>query len=574
MQIARRADLFFLKLASGEVAHPTHHLHSLDSFVPHDPESICSPRSLDIICRRGLAPDDLRFFSLEYYCKTCGGDEERAQMWYDENEKRRQQLLKRMRAERRKLPAVDVVSRSSLHSSASRSSALPIAAEMTPFAESTDLLPTALDYDEHSSSSMPLAATQSSEGAAGAENGAGGVEGGAEMSMDISAQSIFPGVSKLIRVPHWGGVLESTMAALKDTADKERNLNEKLAKAEKRRTDTLLAQLLERKTLMEDCEKDVMKKHHERELKIAEKKKKTMLELHMRSAEHQRRHESMMQQHQREQQEGRKEVQLKLQNANDNLEIIAEKRRVQLAQQSELAHIKSLIANRRIEQRERVKMYHQHNQLQRIWQDDERLDLIASAQEVVQLERKELKIQISRERQIVDDLIDEFNREGTLHKSLQAHALKGPLPKQVRYLLKRGNVAVLKEGDFDADSFANKNKDASALARNTEVAGVVESGKYVYFRFVVHNPRASIKIVLKGKSGDPDLVVGNSTCAIPTKQTYTWKKSGFGDDKITINYFDENFQLGCFYIGVFGAGRLVSEFVLSASWKEASDKPA
>jgi len=41
---------------------------------------------------------------------------------------------------------------------------------------------------------MPLAATQSSEGAAGAENGAGGVEGGAEMSMDISAQSIFPGV--------------------------------------------------------------------------------------------------------------------------------------------------------------------------------------------------------------------------------------------------------------------------------------------------------------------------------------------------------------------------------------------
>ena len=39
---------------------------------------------------------------------------------------------------------------------------------------------------------------------------------------------------------------------------------------------------------------------------------------------------------------------------------------------------------------------------------------------------------MSRERQIVDDLIDEFNREGTLHKSLQAHALKGPLPKQVR----------------------------------------------------------------------------------------------------------------------------------------------
>jgi len=37
---------------------------------------------------------------------------------------------------------------------------------------------------------MPLAATQSSEGAAGAQNGGGGVEGGAET---MSAQSI-PGV--------------------------------------------------------------------------------------------------------------------------------------------------------------------------------------------------------------------------------------------------------------------------------------------------------------------------------------------------------------------------------------------
>ena len=44
----------------------------------------------------------------------------------------------------------------------------------------------------------------------------------------------------------------------------------------------------------------------------------------------------------------------------------------------------------------------------------------------------------------------------------------------MRYLLKRGNVTVLKEGEFDADSFANKNKDASALARNTEVWVICE----------------------------------------------------------------------------------------------------
>ena len=79
---------------------------------------------------------------------------------------------------------------------------------------------------------------------------------------------------------------------------------------------------------------------------------------------------------------------------------------------------------------------------------------------------------------------------------------------------------------------------------------------------------------MQGKSGDPDLMVGNSMCPFPTKDSCIWKKAGFGDDKITIHYFDENFQLGWFYIGVYGAGRLKSEFTLSVSWKDPSDKSA
>ena len=44
----------------------------------------------------------------------------------------------------------------------------------------------------------------------------------------------------------------------------------------------------------------------------------------------------------------------------------------------------------------------------------------------------------------------------------------------------------------------------------------------------------------------------------------------FGDYKLTVNYFDENFRLGWIYIGgVHGAGRLVS---LSAAWKDPNDK--
>ena len=45
-----------------------------------------------------------------------------------------------------------------------------------------------------------------------------------------------------------------------------------------------------------------------------------------------------------------------------------------------------------------------------------------------------------------------------------------------------------------------------------------------------------------------------------------------GDDKITIHYFDEKFQLGWFYVGVYGAGRLKSEFTLSVCWQDPHDK--
>jgi hypothetical protein len=51
---------------------------------------------------------------------------------------------------------------------------------------------------------------------------------------------------------------------------------------------------------------------------------------------------------------------------------------------------------------------------------------------VVQLERKELKIDLARQRRIIGDLVDEFNREGTFDKCLTAHAAQGPLPPQVR----------------------------------------------------------------------------------------------------------------------------------------------
>ncbi len=118
----------------------------------------------------------------------------------------------------------------------------------------------------------------------------------------------------------------------------------------------------------------------------------------------------------------------------------------------------------------------------------------------------------------------------------------------------------------------DENRDASRLPRNAQVTGAVASGKYAYYKVLVVNPNASVRILLKSKSGDPDLFVGNLECPCPTKESHTWRKSGFGDDKLTVNYFDENFRLGWIYIGVHGAGRLVSEFSLSAAWQDPNDK--
>jgi hypothetical protein len=61
---------------------------------------------------------------------------------------------------------------------------------------------------------------------------------------------------------------------------------------------------------------------------------------------------------------------------------------------------------------------------------------------------------------------------------LQAHAAKGPLPKQVEYLLHRGGVSVVK-GDTDAGTGedSGKNQLASRISRNAEVLVGREGGR-------------------------------------------------------------------------------------------------
>ncbi len=62
------------------------------------------------------------------------------------------------------------------------------------------------------------------------------------------------------------------------------------------------------------------------------------------------------------------------------------------------------------------------------------------------------------------------------------------------------------------------------------------------------------------------LYVGNGRCPRPDKTNCTWKKSGHGDDLVTIYYFDARFAPGFLYIGVHGATQ--ADFSLKVVWKD------
>jgi hypothetical protein len=56
-----------------------------------------------------LGPDDLRLFPVEHYIAKCGGNEEAGRIWFDQSEKMRKSLLRRLRKERRKLVVPGIV---------------------------------------------------------------------------------------------------------------------------------------------------------------------------------------------------------------------------------------------------------------------------------------------------------------------------------------------------------------------------------------------------------------------------------------------------------------------------------
>ena len=82
----------------------------------------------------------------------------------------------------------------------------------------------------------------------------------------------------------------------------------------------------------------------------------------------------------------------------------------------------------------------------------------------------------------------------------------------------------------------------------------------------MNNPTAVVRIKLQSLYGDPDLYVGNFEKPFPRKERdcWTWSKAEFGDDSLSIFFFDRKFVPGYMYIGVYGATR--AGFSIKVSW--------
>lgn len=78
-------------------------------------------------------------------------------------------------------------------------------------------------------------------------------------------------------------------------------------------------------------------------------------------------------------------------------------------------------------------------------------------------------------------------------------------------------------------------------------------------------PEASqILFSIKSFEGRAEMYIGNHDKPAPCKESHTWSKAGH--DKITVFHLDRCFNLGYYYIGVYGQGQGRTFFTLCPSW--------
>jgi hypothetical protein len=138
-------------------------------------------------------------------------------------------------------------------------------------------------------------------------------------------------------------------------------------------------------------------------------------------------------------------------------------------------------------------------------------------------DKSRIKQRVVEERKYVQSIVDKFRATG----KFQATGRAPPRMDTVSQLLVlSGGAPPVQEEDM--------NPDAIEVPQNGHVNGTVRKGQYAYYKFRHSNVQNRISIVCKQLKGDPDLFVGNHTCAYPTREGCVWKKAEHGDDKVRL----------------------------------------
>jgi len=87
---------------------------------------------------------------------------------------------------------------------------------------------------------------------------------------------------------------------------------------------------------------------------------------------------------------------------------------------------------------------------------------------------------------------------------------------------------------------------------HTHIQGGVDHGEYVHFKVCVDDA-TQVLFSIKSLMGRAEMYIGNHENPFPSKENHTWSK--VGHDKLTVFHLDRSFNLGYYYVGVYGQGQ-------------------
>lgn len=164
-----------------------------------------------------------------------------------------------------------------------------------------------------------------------------------------------------------------------------------------------------------------------------------------------------------------------------------------------------------------------------------------------------------------------LRQHATLSQGVVVTVNYGELAYQLRVLeLKPSSSVSVLETDIEVDivypdgsSEAENQNTLKALVLCKPESGLVEEGKYVYYKFsidgatweIIHSgeKRVEIRIDIENAGGDMNVYVSKHPLLFPTRHQHQWSSHDVNSSKILIlSSEDNNFGIGTYSIGVYG----------------------